>query len=44
VTEIETRLRDPYSIYAKHILRLRQLDPVDSPPGAADRGSLSMAR
>jgi ATP-dependent helicase/nuclease subunit B len=40
VTEIETWLRDPYSIYAKHILRLRQLDPVDSPPGAADRGIL----
>jgi len=40
VTEIETWLRDPYSIYAKHILRLRDLDPVDTPPGAADRGIL----
>jgi ATP-dependent helicase/nuclease subunit B len=40
VTEIETWLRDPYSIYAKHILRLRELDPVDTPPGAADRGIL----
>jgi ATP-dependent helicase/nuclease subunit B len=38
VTEIETWLRDPYSIYARHILRLRELDPVDCPPGAADRG------
>jgi ATP-dependent helicase/nuclease subunit B len=39
VTEIEHWLRDPYTIYAKHILRLARLDPVDLPPGAADRGS-----
>ena len=38
VTEIETWLRDPYAIYARHILGLRELDPVDLPPGAADRG------
>ena len=38
VTEIESWLRDPYTIYAKHILALRELDPVDLPPGAADRG------
>jgi len=40
VTEIEHWLRDPYTIYAKHILRLRPLDPIDTPPGAADRGSV----
>jgi ATP-dependent helicase/nuclease subunit B len=40
VTEIEDWLRDPYTIYAKHVLRLRPLDAVDTPPGAADRGSV----
>lgn len=39
VTEIETWLRDPYAIYAKHVLRLRALDPIDADPGAADRGN-----
>ncbi len=39
VTEIEHWLRDPYTIYARHILKLPQLDRVDEPPGAADRGS-----
>jgi ATP-dependent helicase/nuclease subunit B len=38
VTEIEHWLRDPYTIYAKHVLGLRELDPVDLAPGAADRG------
>jgi len=39
VTDIEHWLRDPYTIYAKHILRLSRLDPVDMAPSAADRGS-----
>ncbi|WP_407157267.1 double-strand break repair protein AddB [Bradyrhizobium sp. STM 3557] len=39
VTAIEDWLRDPYTIYARHILRLSQLDPVDMPLSAADRGS-----
>jgi ATP-dependent helicase/nuclease subunit B len=39
VTEIEDWLRDPYTIYAKRILKLTPLDPVDMPLSAADRGS-----
>ncbi len=39
VTEIEDWLRDPYTIYAKRILELTPLDPVDMPLTAADRGS-----
>jgi ATP-dependent helicase/nuclease subunit B len=38
VTDIENWLRDPYTIYARHILDLRELDAVDLAPGAADRG------
>ena len=38
VTEIETWIRDPYAIYAKHVLRLRPLDPLDEDPGPAERG------
>ncbi|MCX7312365.1 MAG: double-strand break repair protein AddB [Alphaproteobacteria bacterium] len=40
VTEIELWLRDPYSIYARHILKLRPLDEIDTPPGARDRGTV----
>ena len=39
VTAIEDWLRDPYSIYAKFILRLAPLDEVDMPLSVADRGS-----
>jgi ATP-dependent helicase/nuclease subunit B len=40
VTAIEDWLRDPYTIYAKHILRLDALDPVDMPLSAAARRSM----
>ncbi len=40
VTAIEDWLRDPYTIYAKYILRLPVLDAVDTPPGARDRGTV----
>ncbi len=39
VTAIEDWLRDPYTIYARHILKLTPLDAVDMPLSAADRGS-----
>src|SRR6478736_3382728 len=39
VTAIEDWLRDPYTIYARNILKLQRLDPVDMPLSAADRGS-----
>jgi ATP-dependent helicase/nuclease subunit B len=40
VTEIETWLRDPYAIYARHILRLPALKPLDQETDAADYGML----
>ena len=39
VTQIETWMRDPYAIYARRILRLEALDPIDADPGAAERGN-----
>lgn len=38
VTEIETWLRDPYAIYAKHVLKLKPLDPIELEAGPAQRG------
>jgi len=40
VTEIETLLADPFSIYAKHVLRLRPLDPLEQETDALDYGAL----
>jgi ATP-dependent helicase/nuclease subunit B len=39
VTEIGTWMSDPYALYAKKILNLKELDPIDEAPGAADRGN-----
>jgi double-strand break repair protein AddB len=39
VTRIETLTRDPYAIYARHVLRLRPLDPLGRAPDAMVRGS-----
>lgn len=40
VTKIDTWLKDPYSIYAQHILKLEALDPLEQPFDAAMRGNL----
>ena len=40
VTQIEIWMRDPYAIYARHILNLRSLPPLDAPPDAAEYGTL----
>ncbi|MAY67205.1 MAG: double-strand break repair protein AddB [Rhodospirillaceae bacterium] len=40
VTQVEKWVRDPYAVYARHILRLKPLDPIDADPGAGDRGDL----
>ena len=40
VTEVETWLRDPYAIYAKYVLGLRALDPLEQSADAADYGSI----
>jgi ATP-dependent helicase/nuclease subunit B len=39
VTDIETWVRDPYAIYAKRVLKLRPLDPIDAPVGPLERGT-----
>jgi ATP-dependent helicase/nuclease subunit B len=39
-TEVDSWIADPYGIYAKKILKLRQLDDLDRAPDAALRGNL----
>ncbi|MDR4306719.1 double-strand break repair protein AddB [Chelatococcus sambhunathii] len=39
VSQVETWLRDPYSIYARHVLKLEQLEAVGPEPGPADLGN-----
>ncbi|WP_417831597.1 double-strand break repair protein AddB [Terasakiella sp.] len=40
VTRVEEWMRDPYGLYAKEILKIRKLDPIDADPGAADYGNI----
>jgi ATP-dependent helicase/nuclease subunit B len=39
-SDVRDLVRDPYSIFAKHILNLSPLDPVDQEPDPAQRGTL----
>lgn len=38
VTQIKRLIRDPYAIYARHVLKLRPLDPLMRLPDALTRG------
>jgi ATP-dependent helicase/nuclease subunit B len=40
ITEIETWMRDPYAIHARHILGLRRLKEIEEPADAADYGTI----
>lgn len=40
VTQIDTWLRDPYAIYARFILKLKKLDPLEKETDLADRGTI----
>lgn len=40
VTQIETWMRDPYALYARSILTLSPLDPLNAVVGPAERGTL----
>ena len=40
VTEIETLMRDPYAVYARRVLKISPLDPIDADLGGAERGNL----
>ncbi len=40
VTDVERLIRDPYAIYARHILGLKPLDPLRTAPDARLRGNV----
>jgi len=40
VSDVRDLLRDPYRFYARRILALGPLDPIDAEPGAPERGEL----
>lgn len=40
VTEIESLIRSPYNLYARHVLRLRPLAPLGEDPDLSERGTM----
>ncbi|KKB78734.1 hypothetical protein VW35_09490 [Devosia soli] len=40
VTEVETLMRSPYDLYARHVLKLRPFDPLGDVPDARERGTI----
>ena len=40
ITQVETWIRDPYAIYARHILNLRPLESIAVDPSLADYGNV----
>jgi ATP-dependent helicase/nuclease subunit B len=40
VTDVETWIKDPYAIYARHVLKLRRLDPLDEATEHAEFGNI----
>ncbi|MBJ3776842.1 PD-(D/E)XK nuclease family protein [Acuticoccus mangrovi] len=43
VTEVARLVRDPYAVYARRVLGLEPLDPLEADPTAGDRGELMHA-
>lgn len=41
VTAIEKLMRDPYSVYAKYVLKLKPKTPLDAAPSVAERGTFT---
>jgi ATP-dependent helicase/nuclease subunit B len=40
VSDIETLIANPYAIYARHMLGLAPLNPLDAEPGGSERGQI----
>lgn len=41
VTAVEALMRDPYAVYAKYILGLNELPPIDASPSVAEKGNFT---
>lgn len=38
VTAVEALMRDPYTVYAKYVLKIRPRDPLDASPSVSEKG------